>query len=236
MSEIPDNTDKYRDRVVSRFKGHGLAKAIEYGAALLSSQPAYKDRVLSMLPLPVAHGIRKQLFEFSEKAKKRSEQQILEKEKQEELRVSLEVVEKNRIDELHQEMVRARESDRAVLFAARLTPEERKAIATKEEATQAVGIRKSSVTKSKAMGILGCTATELDRWDGDGRLPHLFTRVLPLGKATECRFWNTELLIEAKAMVGQWRERDAIRKKFRRAGLKIVKLSKNSRANLAGGY
>ena len=69
---------------------------------------------------------------------------------------------------------------------------------------------------------LGCTQTELDRWDADGRLRHLFVRKLQFERATVCRFWDAASVAEAAEKVAAWRKQDKTRTTCRRRGLRVA--------------
>jgi hypothetical protein len=83
----------------------------------------------------------------------------------------------------------------AACFLASLPPSVRDQIATKDERTAAVALRKASVMKSKALAFIGCTATELDRWDADGRCSHAYKCVNPVyaSKAPARRWLKADL-------------------------------------------
>ena len=54
---------------------------------------------------------------------------------------------------------------------------------------------------ARACAFVGCTKTELNKWDADGRLPHLFTRVIMRKKSVECRYWAEDTLEAAKELL-----------------------------------
>jgi hypothetical protein len=109
-----------------------------------------------------------------------------------------------------------------IVFLAGLPSDARDKISTPVERRAAIALRKSALPAGKVRTALACSAIELDRWDADGRLPHLFVRVLPLARATPCRFWDAISVETAMAWVSGWREQDKVQKTFRRRGLKVA--------------
>lgn len=103
---------------------------------------------------------------------------------------------------------------------AGLTSEERDRIATGPERTAAIAMRKTALRSDDVRRQLQCTSSELNRWDSDGRLPHLFIKKTTFEKTTNCRFWSAEQIAEAVAYLPAWREQDRIRKTFARTNLK----------------
>ena len=70
---------------------------------------------------------------------------------------------------------------------------------------------------------LGCSDTELDRWDKDGRLPHSFKSDCSAGgKIVKGRKWFRDEVLSAKSKVDEWRNIDAHRKVCKRTKLKAV--------------
>ena len=61
-----------------------------------------------------------------------------------------------------------------IMFLASLDPADRDALATKEERAAAIAMRKLCVMSGHVRQALQCSVTELDRWDADGRLRHLY--------------------------------------------------------------
>jgi hypothetical protein len=112
--------------------------------------------------------------------------------------------------------------DPLIAFLAGLVPADRDEIATPAERQDAIALRKASLLAGKVKTLLGCTTTELDRWDADGRLPHLYRRVLQFERATPCRFWSEAHVTSAVTNVAVWREQDRTRKIFGRRGLRVV--------------
>ncbi|WP_018290423.1 hypothetical protein [Verrucomicrobium sp. 3C] len=86
-----------------------------------------------------------------------------------------------------------------------------------EERVQCLEIRKNALFAEKVRTILGCTRTELDRWDADGRLLHRFTTAIDVnGKRVHARRWLLPEVEAAHARIGQWRNLDEAAKKKRR--------------------
>lgn len=107
-------------------------------------------------------------------------------------------------------------------FLAGLPPAECDAISTQAERKAAIALRKNGILAGKVKAALKCTQKELDRWSADGRLPHLFVRVLSFEKATPCRFWDADIVDAAVDRVDAWRLQDQIKKTFKRRGLKAA--------------
>jgi hypothetical protein len=75
-----------------------------------------------------------------------------------------------------------------------------------------LNLKRSGLSPTAAREALGCTATELDRWAEDGRLPpdgeRFYYGVGPLGGSKWGRAWLPETVHNAKANVDEWRARD----------------------------
>jgi hypothetical protein len=100
--------------------------------------------------------------------------------------------------------------------------------ATKTKRNAVTALRKDSVMTKKAMEILGCTLTELNRWDDQGQMPFLFEKRVSIsfGKAVFCRFWVYSLGPDRRPVADQaWREQYRVRKRFRRMGLRARRAS-----------
>jgi len=115
--------------------------------------------------------------------------------------------------------------DSKIIFLAGLSPGDRDEIAHPAERRAAIALRKTGIMASKVRAALACSATELDRWDADGRLPHLYVGmvILRFGKATLCRFWASGAVEAAKLNLSAWREQDSTRKIFSRRGIRAVR-------------
>lgn len=75
----------------------------------------------------------------------------------------------------------------------------------------AIAMRKTCVMAGRAMEFLGCSKTELDRWDADGSCPHSFKVRNPVySTMPEARKWALLTLMEAKDHVGEWRAKAAL--------------------------
>lgn len=118
-----------------------------------------------------------------------------------------------------QQALRDLTGEARIAYLAGLIPQDRDRVATQDERAAAVALRKTAIMAGAVRKRLGCTATELNRWHGDGRLPHLFIRKISIEKLTDCRFWSAEQVEEAVEAVTIWREQDAIRKRFARTGI-----------------
>jgi hypothetical protein len=98
-----------------------------------------------------------------------------------------------------------------IRYLASLDIEARERFATRLERNTAIAMRRSALTSEKVRKHLGCTKTELNRWDADGRLPHLFSRKTSSADSTICRLWSQEQVAAAVDQVDTWREGDANR-------------------------
>lgn len=79
----------------------------------------------------------------------------------------------------------------------------------------AIDLRSDSLLAGKVRAALGCTVAELNRWQADGRLPHLFIRAIPgiWMRATPSRFWAVSVVEQAVRQVSEWRARDQDRRR-----------------------
>lgn len=86
------------------------------------------------------------------------------------------------------------------------------------------GMRKGgAVTAKAARERLGCSATELDRWSADGRLPPDGEIVMiGLPKIVNARAWLPATIDAAKTQVADWRTQDKIRRAAKRKPLRIA--------------
>jgi hypothetical protein len=73
-------------------------------------------------------------------------------------------------------------------------------------------LKRKGLSPTAVREILGCSATELDRWAEDRRLPpdgvRFYYGVGPLGGSKWGRAWLLETVHNAKAFVDEWRARD----------------------------
>ena len=94
----------------------------------------------------------------------------------------------------------------------------------KDERERCREMRRSAMWAAKVREALGCTPTELDRWDADGRLGHAFTKTTsPGGKAVQGRKWLAADVEAALPYLTEWRDVDRHRKRARRTKLRLVK-------------
>jgi hypothetical protein len=86
-------------------------------------------------------------------------------------------------------------------------------------------MRKLSVMSGRVRQTLQCTVTELDRWDADGRLRHLYTKRVDAGwgKHTVCRFWHVLDVERALSLVDVWRAADQAARIMRRTKPRTIK-------------
>lgn len=134
-------------------------------------------------------------------------------------------------------LVQARDDGNEIFFLASLDPAVRDKIATKEERAAALDMRSTSIMCFCATKFLGCTRTELDRWDADERCPHLFLVLNPVYRSkAPARKWALLTLSAAKDRVGEWRAQDALAP--RRGGQKqktmAAEYSRNAPRSLLG--
>jgi hypothetical protein len=206
------HTQRYTDRIMKRYRDDGLEVAVRYGCDLFGCQPAYCKAILDSLPLPLRVGIEKARTVAVEIRKTKNEQAQ---------RAAAEAAEQDRQQQLEKERAAkkllddldgARASGAAIRLLASLAPPVRDELATREEKKLVIALRKTAMMTARACAFVGCTKTELNKWDADGRLPHLFTRVIMRKKSVECRFWAEDTLEAAKELLSVWRQQDVVRK------------------------
>jgi len=183
---------------------------------------------LAPLPLPLAEGARRVQAALAQlRAIRRVEahQQAQRWVEQATVQASLE---EQRQADLRVDLAECAPQGRA-RFLASLDPMDRDAIGEKADRRTAVELRKASAMAGQACAAVSCTRTELDRWDEDGRLPHLFIKRVHIHRMVDCRFWNLGELAAAKEQLEAWREQDRVRKRFKRVGLKPVIISAKRR-------
>jgi hypothetical protein len=104
--------------------------------------------------------------------------------------------------------------------ASRYTQAELKPLLSPPERQQLSALRAEEITRAHVCRLLGCTATEFNRWCASRRLPVFRTKQLASQKAART-FLRSEVA-PLRAHVSGWREQDAIRKVSRRRGLRCV--------------
>lgn len=95
-----------------------------------------------------------------------------------------------------------------IQYLASLDIEARETFATPLERNAAIAMRRSALESDKVRKRLRCTTAELNRWDADGRLPHLFSRKTGLADRAICRLWSQEQVAAAVDQIDVWREAD----------------------------
>ena len=91
-------------------------------------------------------------------------------------------------------------AENKIRYCAGLPVEDRavlSGVTDKEFWRKVIEFRKNCVTAKKATEILGCSYYQLDKWDKQGLVPHVYTRVIYIdqaGKFVETRFWNVDEL------------------------------------------
>jgi hypothetical protein len=202
----PKNIEKFIRRIYAAYKrgdGSRYTKAV-----LATSTPEDAEVIIARLPPSVAREMHEYL---AQKAKVRLARA---REKQEKAKVLLalakEEQQKAKVNRasLRVSLRLARANGTATTYLASLSPSERNAIATKEERAAAIELRKTAIMTGATCAALGCSRRELDRWDADGRLPHLFTKRIRFEKLTTCRFWALADVERAKQYVDAWRQQD----------------------------
>lgn len=103
-----------------------------------------------------------------------------------------------------------------IRWLAGLPPSDRDRVGQPAERRQAIEMRMRSLMSGAVRRRLNCTQTELDRWDAQGLLPHLYTRIMPYKKNTRCRFWFEYDIEAAKYNLKAWREDWEMAKRARR--------------------
>lgn len=112
-----------------------------------------------------------------------------------------------------------------LIFLAGLPPADRDRLATASERREVITLREDCVLTSAARQLLGCTLGEINRWEADGRLPCLYFKRIQTGwGSVEARFWNRSQLAIVQDQLETWREQDRTRRRFKRMGMKVVKL------------
>lgn len=142
-----------------------------------------------------------------------------------------------RKDALVREAARRGEDGTLVRWLSGLGQEDRKLAGTGEERRRAVALRSRCLANSAVMARLGCSKTELDRWDREGLLPHLYRRRCPLYFSTgsvDKRYWLEDDVAKAAALVDSWRLEWEARKRARRTRLRPAARSRRSDSGVPG--
>jgi hypothetical protein len=206
---------KLAGRIHRRYRDHGDTAGLAYAVQLVRQMPHVADQLYALMPASRADTIRdevarQQAAKATQQAAKAAQQATQAAHLQAQQAQATQVDQARRAT-LTQGLETARQAAVAVSYLAGLSPADRDLLATKAERRAAIALRKTAMLKGKVLAALGCTATELERWHADGRLPHVFTRVLRLevaGKAQPCRFWAQETVMAAQGQVAVWRARD----------------------------
>jgi hypothetical protein len=214
MSE--KNSAKYAARIRLRFEKSGLDAAVRYGLALLLGLPGHDASVLSAIPLPVAVALRSAL-----KQRPRDKAAASAAMTQSSRTAASKAL--TRLDGLRGQLVSARANGAAARFLAGLKPIDRDAIGLPAERRLAIALRSTGISSTAARKLLACSMAELDRWHGDGRLPHLYKREMSLSRMVEARFWDPAAVESARDQVENWRAQDRVRAVHKRKGLKPVR-------------
>lgn len=113
------------------------------------------------------------------------------------------------------EQTRFRTSPNPISFLAANFSKARMLGATKEEINEARELRKRSITRFQVMEILECTLTELNRWDADGRLPHVYTAYRVIFKRVKVRLWDKKDVENVIPFLSYWRMLDELKVKVK---------------------
>ena len=189
--------------------------------------PELGEALIAKLPLPLADigrdglamVVRKRAAEKAADQERMMQHQAAAKEAAR--------AEATRIAALASQFGRLEGEDR-ILFLAGLPPADRNKIGTPADRRAAIALRRICIMTGEVRARLQCSRTELDRWDRDRRLPHLFTKEINIHRMTECRFWLPSHVTAALNHVEAWREQDKNRKIERR------KQSRSAPAMVAG--
>ena len=118
---------------------------------------------------------------------------------------------------LKAEYQKNKESSNEIRWGVQVAPAERKLIFSPKEIKAIIALRREKLSTYKVREILGCTLTEINRWDNNGYLPHAFKQVIQVGgKATESRFWLESEVREQAKNLDDWRKSHELKKSFKR--------------------
>jgi hypothetical protein len=195
-------------RIHKRYREQGEAAGLAYAVGLVRQMPHLADKLYALMPASRAQTIREAV---AEQRAGKAARQAAEVARVQARHAQATAAEQARLAALTTALEAARQAGTAVPYLAGVSPHDRDQLATTEERREAIALRKTGMLKGKVLVALGCTATELERWHADGRLPHLYTRVLSLavaGKAQPCRFWAQDVVTAAQTQVPHWRALD----------------------------
>lgn len=202
--------------IAAKFKREGVSSAVEYGLIIAGINPSLRDFLFENAPFPVSVGMKR--VEAERKAR-RELNKINDK-----CRVDATASADDRIGDLVRQLESARLADNALRFLAGLSPIDRDKIATKDERRGSIALRKASIKTGEVREMLGCSLAELNRWNKDGRLPHLYEReMLVSSKIVRCRFWLIDDVESSARLVDEWRRRDEAIRKAKRCKLKLIR-------------
>ena len=212
-----------RQKLVDRIYARAMAKNSEderrrYILAAIGNMGAKGAELIARLPLPLAQSVRIAMAERADAKQRKTSAathaiQQAEKERKE-VALARWTSARERLAELT--------GHARIVFLAGLPVDEREHAGTAAERKEAIALRKTAIMAGKVRAALGCTETELDRWNADGRLPHLYVRTMHFEKATPCRFWDAAVVDASISNVAVWRQQDGIKKQFKRRGLRSV--------------
>ena len=207
--------DKIINRALARWNRPGHGDAVRYLVASLGQiGPDVQCAILTRLP----PAITEPLAPYLQKAKNKRLQRAAEAQAAIDARAAAAERAAAHVAKLKADYAQFRDmsdiiGDNALVgFLAGLPPKERNSVAAPAERRAAIALRKRCVMTGAVRKALGCTLAELNRWDADGRLPHVFKRVIHYERATECRFWSSEMIGRATDLVADWREQDKKRR------------------------
>jgi hypothetical protein len=203
-------------RIHKRYLEQGDAAGLAYAVGLVRTMPPLADKLYALMPASRAQTIRE---EVARQRAAKTAKHAAEAARVQALHDQATAAEQARLAVLTMALHAARQAGTAVPYLAGLSPHDRDQLATTEERRAALALRKTGMLKGKVLVVLGCTATELERWHADGRLPHLYVRVLALagaGKAQPCRCWAQDVVTAAQTQVPHWRALDQAQARPRR--------------------
>lgn len=200
--------DPIFERLIQRWSRDPEAAKVYFGKVVVSEpERAGCEHFLARLPPALAEHGRQALANHMAKVTRKAQ----EKAASAEFRRNRDNARKRAHDAEIQATVARLSGIARIRYLASLDIEARERFATRLERNTAIAMRRAALESDKVRKHLGCTNTELNRWDGDGRLPHLFSRKTGLADSTICRFWSQEQVAAAVDQIDTWRERDANR-------------------------
>jgi hypothetical protein len=195
---------------------------LNYVRILTKAQPGRLLEIVDRLPRPLADAARCQVASIQARKGAREENMHRAAADQQELIRRTAEERGTEQAELRQRLAAVVGTPEAARILAGLDPATRDRLGTRQDRRAAIDLRETALLRGKVMAVLGCTVSELDRWDADGRLRHICTRRVRIERMTECRYWADQDVAAAVSKVATWREQDAIRRTRTRRPLCVV--------------